>query len=395
MILLTGTYNSLNAGDATMQRVAASQLEAAGHEVVIASPFPEIDASFHHPTKVIMSNRRRAAYLVLYSVVLPLHLATGRRFGRWLLCTDELRQTEQADFVVDLSGDMLTEDAGLAVGFSHMVPLLISYSVKTPYSLCAQSIGPFVRLKWLARFLLRRASFITVREDASIELLSQIGVSDVRRTADLAFLMTPAAPEAVPGLPARTDRMRLGVSISPILVNRYATSGADLVADLGAVLREVSEREGAEVLVVPHVTGPTATQDDRIPARLLATAIGENAILLEEDLEPEQRKGAIGTCDAFVGARMHANMAALSQAVAVSALGYSHKALGIMDLFGQRNAVLDGGSVDRATLAAEIDRLIESRSRRSDEIRRHLPEVIDLAGQNVQMILDATEKSVA
>ena len=147
-ILLTGTYNSHNKGDATMELVARDRIAAAltDAEVVISSPFPGLDEPFYAPTKVVTCSRRqliRASFELLAALLWrTLHATTGRDHSA-LLIGETLRETRHADLVVDLSGDMLTESSGPHVAYSHFIPLLRALFVGTPYLLCAQSIGPF------------------------------------------------------------------------------------------------------------------------------------------------------------------------------------------------------------------------------------------------------------
>ena len=60
-VVLTGTYNSANKGDAAMELVAAQELTSRypGVDVTILSPFPELDTPFYAPTIVEYCNRRR------------------------------------------------------------------------------------------------------------------------------------------------------------------------------------------------------------------------------------------------------------------------------------------------------------------------------------------------
>jgi polysaccharide pyruvyl transferase WcaK-like protein len=97
-----------------------------------------------------------------------------------LVNNPELTAIRDTDLVVDLSGDMLTEDYGPHVAYSHFLPILTALAMGRPVMLCAQSIGPFKLTRGLARFILNRVSLITVREAISFNYLPGPSLHGVR-----------------------------------------------------------------------------------------------------------------------------------------------------------------------------------------------------------------------
>ena len=116
------------------------------------------------PLPVIACSRRRLirASLELGAGLLwRLLRATTGRAPRWLVSAADMAAVLDSDLVVDLSGDMLTEDSGPHVAYSHFIPLLRAVVLGRPFFICVQSIGPFRLTRPLARFLLNRAAAIT------------------------------------------------------------------------------------------------------------------------------------------------------------------------------------------------------------------------------------------
>ena len=386
-ILLTGTYNSHNKGDATMELVARDRIRAAlpEAEVVLSSPFPVLDGPFYAPTPVVPCSRRQLirATLELGGALLwrLLNCATGRDLPG-LLQGAAMAETERADLVIDLSGDMLTESSGPHVAYSHFIPLLRALILGTPYLLCAQSIGPFSLTKPLARFLLARATGITVREAVSRDYLTSLGLDAARitQTADLAFLLEPAPAErareimATEGLPLDAPCL-IGLSVSRLIESRYnrLNPGAgrlDFASVMAAVIDVLVEQEGANVVLVPHVTGPSAAKDDRLIGREICRGVARPGAVrcLAGDYRPEELKAVIAQCHAFVGARMHANMAALASGLPTVALAYSHKTHGIMAACGQSDFVMP---IERLNQEALLQ-LIRSALARGEIIKAEL-----------------------
>ncbi len=360
-----------------MQLSTASMLRKRGHEVVFATPEPSVDADLYGLENIVTASRRDAKRAPLNVVRAALRRVTGRSLlGR----DEEIDAYANADLVVDLSGDMLTEDYGVPVALSHFQPLLLAWLLGRPYVALAQSIGPFKWTSPIARLLLGQASLVTAREARTLNHLNKIGLRNVEVTADTAFLLEPVE---VPNLPKQIASHRLGVSLSALAVEHHGDG--DLVADVASAISALQSEVGdLEVLGIPHVTGPNDGKDDRLVLQLLQNHGIEIQVL--GDLHPGAMKAAVASCDLLIGARMHANIAALGSGVPVVALAYSHKFHGIMSEFGQQDFVLDLGDFDEGLLQTYIQKLWQERSVVAEEIRGHREDVVVRATANFDRI---------
>lgn len=359
-VLLTGTYNSRNKGDAAMQLSMASALSqrfGRAVETTVLSPFPDIDREFYAPLPVELDERRRI-------VRATLDLLGGHAVQRFA----------EADLVIDLSGDMLTEDYGPHVAWSHFLPLLRARRAGVPYILCAQSIGPFSLTRPVARSVIGHAAQVTVRDPLSLDYVKGMGFAAprLRQTADMAFLLPTGDAESAASaiMQAGLDPAQpiLAVSASRLVARRFDKrhgQGA-FVQLIAAEAVRLSRAHGLQVLFVAHVTGPGAAKDDRVIAREILSAMGEGPFaLFDRDARPEELKGVIARCAAIIGCRMHANIGALSNCVPTLAIAYSHKTPGIMQACGVADMVLDVDTMTAADLAAMADRLIGNRAQLS------------------------------
>lgn len=384
LVVQTGTYNSHNKGDAAMQLAMRDALQNAGVGVVVSTPFPDIDGPLYG--EAVIRSRRRNLLIAAVQVGLGwLWRATGRRFDA-LLLDGEAVVMSRADLVVDLSGDMLTEDAGIHVAVSHYLPLLRAAALGRPYAITAQSIGPFRRTRPLAAWILTRAEFVSARESTTTQYLEEVVPGlEVTTTADMAFLL-PVQPPNVE-LPAGPF---VAASVSSLLRGTLQrSSGLDLVDEVAGALDSLAEVAGTSTVLVAHVTGPSEAKDDRILAREVATRMRSQAMVVDQDLDPRAVKGVIGRADLMLGARMHANIAALSQCVPTVALAYSHKTSGIMSDLGLGEAVVDcrnklePGAVERAVL--------DVWARREDlahTLQEEIPRVRQAARRNARELTD-------
>lgn len=86
-------------------------------------------------------------------------------------------------------------------------------------------------------------------------------------------------------------------------------------------------------------------------------------------------KGVIGQCDFFIGSRMHACIAALSQGVPCVGVAYSDKFEGVFDSVGMRGWVVDGRQATNEQSVARILDLYRIR----ESVRRDLKAKADEA----------------
>ncbi len=355
-ILLTGTYNSRNKGDAAMELSTAEALKSAlkDSEITISTPFPYIDRDFYHPIKIIGCSRRRliwASFQLLRAYLWGMLFKHLKLTVNALIPERELLEYTESDFIVDLSGDMLTEDYGPHVAYSHFIPILTALFLHKKVFLCAQSIGRFKITAFLARYIFKRVEMITVRDGISLRYLESMGISSesLSMTADMAFLLEPVNGKEIKSIFQRENipcnkSGFLGVSLSQLVESKYEKNNphskeTDFRDMFAASLDTICSELDLEVLFVSHVTGPASKKDDRIISRDIQRRMKQKAYVLEDDYRPEELKGMIGHCTIFLGARMHANIAALSSGIPVTAISYSHKTSGIMEMFGQKNMV--------------------------------------------------------
>jgi polysaccharide pyruvyl transferase WcaK-like protein len=360
--------------------------------------------------------RRGMGLYAICSLCFFLLLSATFRSGRLRShCPAFLRTLFDAERVIDVGGDILTEDYG-AVSLAEVLlghELVLRSGV--PLVILAQTIGPvrspfFVR--WL-RSVLSRAAVVTVRDPISYRFLDEdLGVRDAATlTADLAFLLPAASDERAErillenGIPSGSPLA--GISASQI-VSRYFRHWSDAKAAREAYLSAMAstadhlvETLGGTVIFVPHVTIPG--NDDRLASREIRERMEhrEKAFVLEREYLPGDYKSVISRCSVFVGARMHATIAALSTGVPTLVMAYSAKTLGIMgEMLGQREAVLDVRDLKKGDdlaglLAAKTDALLAKRAQLRESLLRSASQCGAIAGTNFTLMEEKLRKRPA
>ena len=109
--------------------------------------------------------------------------------------------------------------------------------------------------------------------------------------------------------------------------------------------------------------------------------------VLRGTYDQSELKYVIGQCDFFVGSRMHACIAAVSQGVPAVSVAYSDKFVGVMERIGVGSAVADARRLDEQAILKVVERTFDQR----DEIRRGLLETMLQVKSTVLSLFDAED----
>jgi polysaccharide pyruvyl transferase WcaK-like protein len=135
-------------------------------------------------------------------------------------------------------------------------------------------------------------------------------------------------------------------------------------------------------MLVPHVFG---TGDDDESDSIACRKIHENledglrsrVHLLEEEYDPHEMKALIGRCDLFLGSRMHACIAAISQHVPTVGLAYSNKFRAVFESVGVGDWVIDIRGCDGDDVILVVDRAYGCRAEVRSRLESTIPAVRD------------------
>jgi colanic acid/amylovoran biosynthesis protein len=96
--------------------------------------------------------------------------------------------------------------------------------------------------------------------------------------------------------------------------------------------------------------------------------------IVSNEYDQSEIKAIIGGCDFFVGSRMHACIAALSQEIPTVGVAYSKKFAGVFESAGMEDEVVDGRSVGTDEAVERVLKCFDER----DILKKKLHAKIDI-----------------
>jgi colanic acid/amylovoran biosynthesis protein len=284
---------------------------------------------------------------------------------------------QESDVILDLNIDALHDNYGIFFPLWALSNLLAGTIVGRPVVVWSAGIGQFDKrlTKSLARFVLNRVDVIMAREEVTKDYVGKLGVHKpkVYLTADHAFVMSPAPAGRVAEILekegiAKAGRPLVGIAVSN-LIHRYAFPD---IADRQLKHRKYAEvmakaadylvdKMNAEVLLISHSI--VLTEDDRTISGEVRQQVKrkDKVRVLAGDYMSDELKGIIGTCDMFIGSRMHSTIASTSMGVPTIAIVYGQKSYGIMGgMMGQSSYIIGIAKVSPDELETELSSKIDS-----------------------------------
>ena len=271
-------------------------------------------------------------------------------------------QLLECDLICDITGgDSFSDIYGLSRLFrGYMLKRLCQMTGK-PFVLLPQTYGPFNSFlaKVLARRIFKKSQTIYSRDQEGRAVVKKMigSLQKVRLYPDVAFLLDPVRPDTsqasyLEQLVLQGKRL-IGLNISGLLYNGGYTreNMFGLADDYPSLVRDIIsffvKQYEHHVLLVPHVlpSSNLAVEDDYLATckalKDLPADIQDKVIVVERGYDQNEIKYIIGLCDFFLGSRMHATIAAISQGITAVGLAYSRKFSGVFDTAGVGDCVLD------------------------------------------------------
>lgn len=276
------------------------------------------------------------------------------------------------DLLIDIgAGDSFADIYGPKRLSMMMAMKYQAHMAGLPVVLAPQTMGPFKSTwsRYLALPHLRMSRIVFTRDALSTQALRDIGYKgEIGEASDIALRLPFERAERQPGGP-----VKVGLNVSGLLMNG-GYSGKNmfgLKADYPTLIRDLIgdflARDGVELTLVPHVISDAQPIEDDYRASQALVSEFPAVRLAPRFTSPSEAKSFISGFDFFMGARMHAAIAAFSSGVPVIPMAYSRKFSGMFGTMGYERTVectsetaeairskISAAFEDRISVAAEV-----------------------------------------
>ena len=290
----------------------------------------------------------------------------------------------RADIVFDIGGgDSFTDIYGPKRFGTIWITKWRSVMAGKPLILSPQTIGPFESAwaRLMARRIMNRARLVVSRDAPSTAFLRELGIrTEILEATDVAMGLPYEAPAPREGGP-----VKVGLNVSGLMFSGGYTQDNQfgLKDDYPTLIRRIvaffAGQEDVELHLVGHVQSENQPlEDDHRVGQMLAEEF-PGVICSPWFRSPSEAKSYIAGMDFFMGARMHATIAAFSSGVPVIPMAYSRKFRGVFNTLGYGHvadckaetadeimAKIEAGFEGRAALQAEVAEAMKGVNARLD-----------------------------
>lgn len=338
--------------------------------------------------------RNNIVYLLL--LVFFLRLLPSRKWRTHLQRNNHvLKAIQDADIIGSIAGgDSFSDIYGIGRLIYVALPQILVQLIGKPLVLLPQTLGPFNGpfAKAIARFIVRRSRMVYTRDLGGVEAARGLAGRDNGRLAfayDMGFALEPhIRKERMPPWVPEYDKSipLVGLNVSGLLYiggymrNNMFGNKSDYRRLIHDLIDFLIRKHCVHVMLVPHVFGTGEdSESDVIASRKVYEGTGgslrASLHLVEEEYDQHEMKALIGRCNFFLGSRMHACIAAISQCVPAVGLAYSRKFHGVFESVGMEDLVIDIRECDGNVVIAAVDRAYQRRTELRAKLEAKIPDV--------------------
>ena len=387
--------------------IGASHLMSIGVHAMVISTMTALNSSIPDAEFTIYSPYPEVEHKLYDRYNFNLRVVTNGGSSKLKKMFCLLQEYIKTDIIVGIYGDAFI-DATVSTTVLYSFSILLSSLLRKPYVLYPQSMGHFKSKfsRFLVKFAFNRASSITAREEITKNNLQEIGVNKslIHLTADIAFILQPASRERVEEIflkesITKDDGVLIGMNINQ-LVN-YKSKNSKVKCDYIDLMAQVADylitNLNATVIFIPHSIYQKEIMDSKRNIEDDVIAVNEafakvknkhKVAVITTNYTSEELKGIIAQCDLFIGARMHANIAATSMCVPTIAIAYSSKAPGIMKMVGLEKYVCDFRTMTFEELISKIEDMLSNREKIVEKMTPKIEDLKESVWLNVKVVKD-------
>ena len=293
------------------------------------------------------------------------------------------------------AGDSFTDIYGVERAKRKMHYTKMVLKNKVPLIMGSQTIGPFSEgeIRNIATYILDNSLKIYTRDELSYECVRSVSNNNPELTCDMAFVLPYKDNEDDSSI------YKIGINVSGLLWsggytgnNQFGLS-IDYQKYCEQVLEYFDNRNDCDIYFIPHATttanqGVYTKDDDNCMIEELRKKF-PRLIVENEFKTPMEAKSKIAGMDFFIGARMHATIAAISSGVVTVPISYSRKFEGLYN--GIEYPYLISGTKDETDNA--VKKTIQWFENRQ-QIKSNVDRSREIAAKQLEVFIKGVEEII-
>ena len=397
-VLLVGSHSCSNRGDMAILRGLVSELKKSDLELTILSREYESSDLLYNDHDLapdilqgeVRSFRHKLSVRVETLLVFLLFLIS-KSIAKLFLSPRQkrfIKMLRKHDFVIQVGGSFLVDHYGI----SQFEYILLAKLAKKRIYLAGHSYGPFrtFRSKLVAKKLLPLVERNFYREVKSKELLESLGIKNIHRGADTAWLINDSKkifkPTKVIGMTLR--------DLYPF--NKDLGVSQEEFEDKAAMFIDSMNRKGYKVVIYSTCTGFGGYwKDDRIVGMRVKKLV-ENQEMVDvflNDVDDIELGFLLKDCDLVIGTRLHSAIIAMTFGTPAFTIYYEHKSLGIIQRVAESSKCIRIDELDSPNTYSLVLETLEKIDEEHKTLEGKLIEEQKLASSMIQEILNLESAS--
>lgn len=282
------------------------------------------------------------------------------------------KAVKSSDLLISGGGSLLQDVTSKRSISYYLMIIWIALLTGKKVFIYSQGIGPIISKfnRYLVRQTLKRADYIVVRDEASKELLTEIGIdaSKIFVTADPVVRIKKAELQMGIKILEKEGFIKEQGKISVGFAIRGRKAGADFIDQICSAIKRLIDQYDAQILLIPFHFSEDMAVIDEIKSRL-----GDSVRYIEHKYLTEEMLSIIGNMDYLVGVRLHSLIHAAIMDVPMIAISYDPKINSFMHSIGMK-ALCSVYDFESEFFIEEFEKIHNN----SEKIRKKVREKIEI-----------------
>jgi len=314
--------------------------------------------------------------------------------------TPQLKAIKESEALLDQGGITFTDGREIFLLY-NVASILPAMLVGTKVIKCAQALGPFKNPvnRLVSKLVLPRIKLIIARGKKTHEHLNTLKLKNVVIATDYAFSLniTDKDEKEAKRVYAKLtkniklkNKINVGISPSVVVKKKCKKAGIDYILLMQWFINDLISK-GYIVTLVPHSVRIDANKlhnNDLPLCQDIYSGVTnkKSCIFINEEVSSQALRYIIGQTDLFVACRFHAMISSLAMGVPTLVLGWSHKYMEILEIFGVKEFGIDSSKLSKKLLSESFNELVAQRKSIAKKLKDNLPAIKKLSLSHVDLI---------